>query len=75
MMATLTASLSTTSISQIQSGQSLIPEIESNLDLDAKFLRYLNQSLSPEETVGKLDFHTGEVPLWRTVIGSFRKTP
>jgi hypothetical protein len=33
--------------------------------LETELLRYLNQCLSPEEAVGKLDLHTGTVPFWR----------
>lgn len=52
-------------ISESQSGPSLITQIEGNLDLEAQFLRYLDQGLSPEEAVGKLDLYTGNVPFWR----------
>ncbi len=44
------------------SGPSLITQIQGNLDLETQLLRYLNQGLSPEEAVGKLDLYTGSVP-------------
>ncbi|MFW5900730.1 MAG: transposase, partial [Halodesulfurarchaeum sp.] len=46
------------------SGPSLITQIEGNLDLETQLLRYLDQGLSPEEAVGKLDLYTGNVPFW-----------
>ena len=42
-------------ISESSSGPSLITQIEGNLDLETQLLRYLDQGLSPEEAVGKLD--------------------
>ena len=48
-----------------ESGPSLIRQIEGNLDLETQLLRYLDQGLSPEEAVGKLNLYTGNVPFWR----------
>ncbi len=47
------------------SGPSLITQIEGNLDLETQLLHYLNQGLSPQEAVGKLDLYTGNVPFWK----------
>ena len=51
-------------ISESSSGPSLITQIEGNLDLETQLLRYLDQGLSPEEAVGKIDLYTGNVPFW-----------
>jgi len=42
-----------------------ITQIKGNLDLETQLLRYLDQGLSPEEAVGKLNLYTGNVPFWR----------
>ena len=42
-----------------------ITQIEGNLDLETQLLRHLEQGLTPEEAVGKLDLYTGNVPFWR----------
>jgi hypothetical protein len=51
-------------ISESSSGPSLITQIQGNVDLETQLLRYLDQGLSPEEAVGKLDLYTGNVPFW-----------
>ena len=48
-----------------RSEPTLISQIEGNLDLVTQLLRYLEQGLTPEEAVGKLDLYTGYVPFWR----------
>lgn len=49
-------------ISESSSGPSLIMQFEGNLDLETQLLRYLDQGLSPEKAVGKLDLYTGNLP-------------